>query len=121
MRTEDWEAIDSARIRAGGSWSDMKMLRVRRCDNVLEESDFTVLEIGIREGEIYTIRCRQRGSYAHITNAGPFLFWKFDAFVQWFQHEEHPDPEISVFNQVWARGKWVGHQAGLTEIMEAFT
>lgn len=118
---ENWEAMDAARIRAGGSWSDMKMIRVRFADDVLEDSDFTILELGIRKGHIVYIKMLQMGVYSYMVKDGPFLLWTQDEFLPWFLQESPQDAHPRGFRQLFHRGKWVGNQAALTDLNNAFT
>ena len=117
-----WAGIDSARIRAGGSWSDMRTLRIRQADDVLEDKDFTVLEVTVKRGEVYGVRILQRGVYAYAAQSGPFLLWELEDFVRWFSEDIHiyDDDGRQGFKQVWIKNKWVGAQAGLVEIHDAF-
>lgn len=114
-----WEDIDSARQRTGGSWEGVKTIRVRQADSVLDETDFTVLEVTVKNGEVWGVRILQRGVYASVTNRGPFLFWPFDMFVQWFS-EEREEQDVKFFKQLWHKNKWVGHQTALAELIEVF-
>ncbi len=116
-----WAAIDSARIRTGGSWSDVKSIRVRQADDVLDDKDFTVIEVTVKRGEVYGVRVLQRGVYSYVLQRGPFLFWGLEDFVLWFSDEMHLGEGVQHLKQVWVRGQWAGTQASLAELHEVFT
>jgi hypothetical protein len=121
-----WNVLDTARRKKTGRksikawWRSVKTIRVRLADNVMEESHFTIIEVMVKEGEVLGVHVLQRGIYAHGMSTGPFLFWKFDDFAQWFSHEGHPADDVETFRQLWHKDAWVGHQTALAELIEVF-
>lgn len=116
-----WAGIDSARIRAGGSWTDVKTIRVRQADNVLEDKDFTVIEVTVKYGEVVGIRVLQLGVYSHVLQRGPFLFWTLDLFTLWLAEETHDVEGRVGYKQIWVKNKWAGVQESLHEAQKVFT
>lgn len=112
--------MDAQRKKVGGWWKNMNTLRVRLADTVLEDTDFTILEVSIRDGHVQGVRVLQEGMHGVRLKRGPFLLWDQAEFVKWFSAE---DPEESkATTEVWSPpDKWLGLQQGLFEVLRAFT
>jgi hypothetical protein len=117
----EWESIDAARLRTGGSWTDVKTIRIRQADNVLDDKDFTVLEVNIVNGYVWGVRLLQRGVYPHVLARGPFLMWDMEAFMLWFLDESQPSEGVELYKQVWVKGAWAKAQTSISEITNVFT
>lgn len=115
-----WEELDAARRRTGGAWTDVKTIRVKVTDNVLEPEDNTIIEVNVLRGQVVGVRLLQRGVYPHALQSGPFLLWGGEEMLLWFCEESEPAEGVHVFRQVWVKNKWAGTHAGIDFLMEAF-
>lgn len=127
-----WAEMDKVRQQTGGWWENMKTLRVRLSDSVLEEDDFTEIEINIKFGHIQGIRLLNTGVHSTRLRRGPHLMWAEKEMVDWFTEEESSEEEHPVLcKEVWVGYRspqtteysrtWVGVQLGLFEVLRAFT
>lgn len=98
----------------------MKTLRIRFSDDVLGDDDFTVLEIGIKGGEVCHMRIIQKGRYSYKVKDGPFLLWGLDMFLPWFLQGSPQEETPRGMKEVWCRNKWSEGQSALVEVNEAF-
>lgn len=120
LRPDLWLEMDAQRKKTGGWWKDMRTLRVRLADTVLEHTDFTVIEVSIRTGQVQGIRVLQEGMHSVRLKQGPFLMWSQAEFVKWFSAEDtEAKPALTI--EVWAPDHWLGLQQGLFEVLRAFT
>ena len=116
-----WSQMDAQRRKAGGWWKDMNTLRIRLGDTVLDQSNFTVIEVSVRLGEVQGVRVLQKGVHGVRLSRGPFLLWDQTQFVQWLSAEEPQQGLATLTTEVWqAPDQWLGLQQGLFEVLRAF-
>lgn len=119
-RPDLWPEMDAQRQKAGGWWKGMHTLRVRLADTVLNDTDFTIIEVSVRDGFVQGVRVLQEGVHGRRLRRGPFLLWDQAQVVQWFSAEDAEESKATT--EVWSPpDKWLGLQQGLFEVLRAFT
>lgn len=116
---ELWESMDEQRRKTGGWWAGVISLRIRFADSVLNEDDFTVVEVNVREQCVQGVRILHRGLHASQLRHGPFLLWEHQAFMEWLTKEEE-QLGVKLYKEIFVKNAWAGTQAGLFEVFRAF-
>jgi hypothetical protein len=83
------------------------ILRIRKSDNVLDESFWPEREVLVRDGRIVSMRTRSYGVYGWIAEHDPMVGWTLEKLCVWTERDDtgkHPE----TFHEIYVSGEWLG-------------